>query len=313
VSASPIAPAAGRRAELARAQLAAAARTPAARPALADLVALLKPRILVFAVMTALVGLALAPGVAADSLVVALALGTALIVGAANTLNMYLERDLDCLMARTRTRPLPAGRMQPRAALAFGLALAFVAVPLLTFAIHPLTGLLGAVAFISYVMLYTPLKQRTTVATLIGSIPGAMPPLLGWTAATGSLDAGGLALFGVMFFWQIPHFHAIALFRRKDYDRAGLKILPTACGESTTRQAIVFYLAIQVQLTLLLTPLGLAGRWYLLSAALLGGAYFAYGASGFAGGGPRWARNLFLLSVIYLPLLMAALVLDGTG
>jgi protoheme IX farnesyltransferase len=186
-------------------------------------------------------------------------------------------------------------------------------VPLLTFAVNPLTGLLGVIAFLSYVMLYTPLKQRTTVATLIGSVPGAMPPLLGWACATGSIDAGGLALFGVMFFWQIPHFHAIALFRRKDYDRAGLKILPTTCGEATTRQAIVFYLAIQVQLTLLLTPLGLAGRWYLLAAAVLGGAYFAYGASGIAAGGPRWARNLFLLSVLYLPLLMTAMVMDAAG
>jgi protoheme IX farnesyltransferase len=285
----------------------------AGRPAVRDLVALVKPRILVFAVMTAMVGLALAPGAATDAPWLALALGTALIVGAANTLNMYLEREVDCLMARTRTRPLPAGRMQPGVALALGLALAFAAAPLLTFAVHPLTGLLGVIAFLSYVMLYTPLKQRTTVATLIGAVPGAMPPLLGWTAATGGLEAGGLALFGVMFFWQIPHFHAIALFRRKDYDRAGLKILPTTCGEATTRLAIVFYLAVQVQLTLLLTPLGLAGRWYLLAAALLGGCYFAYGAAGLRSGGARWARNLFLLSVLYLPLLMAALVLDAAG
>ena len=240
-------------------------------------------------------------------------LGTALIVGAANTLNMYLERDIDCLMARTRKRPLPDGRMAPGHALAFGLAQSALAVPILSFAVHPLTGLLGVIALLSYVMLYTPLKQRTTVATLIGSVPGAMPPLLGWTAATGALDAGGLALFGVLFVWQIPHFHAIAMFRRKDYDRAGLKILPTTRGEATTRLAIVFYLGVQVQLTLLLTPLGVAGPWYLLVAALLGGAYFVYGASGLASGGPRWARNLFLLSVLYLPLLMAALVLDGSG
>jgi protoheme IX farnesyltransferase len=167
------------------------------------------------------------------------------------------------------------------------------------------------VAFLSYVCLYTPLKQRTTIATLIGSVPGAMPPLLGWTAATGSLDPGGLALFGVMFLWQIPHFHAIALFRRKEYDRAGLKILPTVRGVATTRVAIVLYLAIQVQLSLLLTPLGVAGRWYLLTAALTGGGYFLYALSGVASGGPRWARNLFLLSILYLPVLFTALVLDG--
>jgi heme o synthase len=278
---------------------------------LRDLVSLAKPRITVFALLTAMAGLALAPGDPVAAPWLPLLLGTALIVGAANTLNMYLERDIDCLMARTRTRPLPAGRMDPAVALVFGVAQALVAVPLLTFAVHPLTGFLGVVAFLSYVCLYTPLKQRTTIATLIGSVPGAMPPLLGWTAATGSLDLPALALFGVMFLWQIPHFHAIALFRRKDYDRAGLKILPSARGEVTTRHAIVFYLGLQVQVSLLLFPLGVAGRWYLLTAAVAGGGYFLYGLSGLAAGGPRWARNLFLLSLLYLPLLFAALVLDG--
>jgi protoheme IX farnesyltransferase len=292
------------------------ARSPAAAgvartAALRDLVALAKPRITVFALLTAMAGLALAPGDPTEAPWLPLLLGTALIVGAANTLNMYLERDIDCLMARTRSRPLPAGRMDPPVALVFGVAQAVVAAPLLTFAVHPLTGLLGVVAFLSYVCLYTPLKQRTTVATLIGSVPGAMPPLLGWTAATGSLDLAALALFGVMFLWQIPHFHAIALFRRKDYDRAGLKILPSTSGEVTTRHAIVFYLALQVQVSLLLFPLGVAGRWYLLTAALLGAAYFVYGLRGLTAGGPRWARNLFLLSLVYLPVLFAALVLDG--
>ncbi|HEY8141131.1 MAG TPA: heme o synthase [Kofleriaceae bacterium] len=278
---------------------------------LRDLVALAKPRITLFALLTAMAGLALAPGDPSGAAWLPLLVGTALIVGAANTLNMYLERDIDCLMARTKTRPLPSGRMDPPVALVFGVAQAFVAVPLLTFAVHPLTGLLGVVAFLSYVCLYTPLKQRTTIATLIGSVPGAMPPLLGWSAATGSLDMAALALFGVMFLWQIPHFHAIALFRRKDYDRAGLKILPSERGEVTTRHAIVFYLAVQVQVSLLLVPLGVAGRWYLLTAALAGGGYFLYGLRGLAAGGPRWARNLFLLSILYLPVLFAALVLDG--
>ena len=289
-----------------------ATRPIGARPiSLRDLVALAKPRITLFALLTAMGGLALAPGDPSGAAWLPLLIGTALIVGAANTLNMYLERDIDCLMARTRTRPLPAGRMDPAVALVFGVAQAFVAFPFLTFVVHPLTGLLGAVAFLSYVCLYTPLKQRTTIATLICSVPGAMPPLLGWTAATGSLDLAALALFGVMFLWQIPHFHAIALFRRKDYDRAGLKILPSERGEVTTRHAIVFYLGLQIQVSLLLVPLGVAGRWYLLTAALAGGGYFLYGLSGLAAGGPRWARNLFLLSILYLPVLFAALVLDG--
>ena len=280
-------------------------------PSLRDVISLVKPRILLFALLTAVAGMALAPGTPDAGAWIPLALGTALIVGAANTLNMYLERETDCLMARTRKRPLPDGRMAPGHALAFGLAQSVLAVPILTFAVHPLTGFLGVVALLSYVLLYTPLKQRTTVATLIGSVPGAMPPLLGWTAATGNLDAGALVLFGVMFVWQIPHFHAIAMFRRHDYDRAGLKILPSERGESTTRQAIVFYLALQVQLSLLLTPLGVAGRWYALVAAITGGAYFIYGVRGLASGGPRWARTVFLISLAYLPVIFLALVLDG--
>src|SRR5690606_13719865 len=165
----------------------------------------------------------------------------------------------------------------------------------------------------SYVMLYTPHKQRTTLATLVGSLPGAMPPLLGWTAVTGRLDAGGLVVFGILFLWQIPHFHAIALFRRKEYARAGLKTLPGERGLRITRYAIALYLAAQVQLSLMLFPLGVAGPWYLVAAAVLGGVYFGYAVAGIRRGGPRWAKNLFLLSIMYLPLLFIAMVLDGVA
>lgn len=281
------------------------------RIAPADLVALVKPGILVFALITAAGGLALAPGVPSATEWLWLVLGTGLIVGAANALNMYLERDVDCRMARTKNRPLPAGRLAPQVALVFGLTLVGVAVPVLTFLVDPLTGLLGVIAFISYVLLYTPMKQRSTIATLVGSVPGAMPALMGWTAATGSIDVGGLAVFGVLFLWQIPHFHAIALFRRKDYHRAGLKILPVERGDEVTRYAILFYLAAQVQLSLMLFPLGVAGVWYLAAAAILGGVYFVYALVGLRHGGPRWARNLFLLSIAYLPLLFGAMILDG--
>jgi heme o synthase len=287
------------------------ARSVSRAPAPADLVALLKPRIALFTLITAAGGMSLAPGAPGVGDLLFLLLGTGLIVGAANTLNMYLERDSDCLMSRTMNRPLPSGRMEPQVALLFGVLLSCVSVPLLTFAVNPLTGLLGVIALLSYVMLYTPLKQRTTASTLIGSVPGAMPALMGWTAVTGRLDVGGLAIFGVLFLWQIPHFHAIALFRRKEYARAGLKILPEERGEETTRYAILFYLAAQVQLSLLLLPLGVAGKWYTAIAALLGGGYFLYALSGIRSGGPRWARNLFFLSIIYLPLLFAAMVLDG--
>lgn len=291
---------------------AAAAAGGALSPGARDLVALTKPRIMVMSVLTAAAGLALAPeGAGAGTAALAL-VGTALLVGAANTLNMYLERDVDCLMARTSERPLPGGRLAPPLALGFGVAQAGAAVPMLTFGVNPLTGLLGVLALHAYVMLYTPLKRRTTVATLIGAFPGAAPALMGWTAATGAIDAAGLAVFGVLFFWQIPHFHAIALFRRDDYERAGLKIAPVERGDRATLAAMVAYTAAQVAVSFALVPLGVAGAAYLAVAVLLGLPYLAYVIAGFARGAtPRWARGVFVASILYLPLLYAVLVFDG--
>jgi len=287
-------------------------RPRAARPlqVVADLVALVKPRIMVMALLTAAGGMSLAPGVPATGAAVALLIGTALLVGAANTLNMYLERDIDCLMARTQNRPLPQQRLHPTTALLFGLIQAAGALPIL-FRLDVVTGLLGVVALISYVLLYTPLKQRTHWATWIGGVPGAMPALMGWTAATGRVELGGLAVFAVLFIWQIPHFHAIALFRGKEYERAGLKTLPGARGEVAARREIGVYLVAQVAASLVLYPLGVTGPWYLAIAAVGGAAVLVQGLGGVRGGDARWARNVFLLSILYLPVLFTAMVLDG--
>ena len=282
-----------------------------AMPAPADLVALTKPGILSFALLTCAAGMTLAPGYADAGVWLPLLLGTAMLVGSANALNMYLEREIDCLMARTRNRPLPAGRMEPIWALGFGVALAAISVPLLSFAVNPLTGFLGVVALVSYVLWYTPLKQRSALATIVGGLPGAMPPLLGWTAVTGRLDTGGLVIFGILFLWQIPHFNAIALFRRKEYARAGLKTLPGEKGARVTRISILLYSMALVQLSLMLYPLGVAGRGYLVVAAILGAATIGYAVWGVRAGCARWARRVFLLSIVYLPLLFIAMVLDG--
>jgi len=281
-------------------------------PAIADFVALAKPGITVFALFTALGGLALAPGTPSALEWILTSLGTALLVAAANTFNMYLERESDLLMTRTKGRPLPAGRMAPSWALGFGLGLALLGVPVLTFGLNPLTGMLGVVAFVTYVFVYTPLKRRTTLATMIGSLPGAMPVLMGYAAGAGTVDAGGLVVFGVLFVWQIPHFHAISMYRREDYRRAGLKILPVERGADMTRYSILLYLALQVQLSLLLLPLGVAGRWYTVVAIVLGAGYFLSAMRGITDGGPRWARKLFMLSLVNLPVLFAAMVIDGT-
>ena len=186
------------------------------RPSLAwlrDMVSLAKPRITGLVVITFLGGLWLAPGEIAHWRAIMTLIGTAFLVGASNTINMYLERDLDPLMERTRNRPLPRATVSPEAALAFGAALACVGVPLVFLGSNPLTGLLGLLAFGSYVVVYTPLKRHSGAALFVGAVPGALPPLMGWTAVTGRLDAPGLALFAILFLWQIPHFLAIATYR----------------------------------------------------------------------------------------------------
>lgn len=278
----------------------------------ADMVSLSKPRITLLNMITAAGGMALAPGTPTLAGMVAMLVGTGLMVGAANALNMYLERDIDRRMARTKNRPLPMGRLSPRLALLVGVGQAVIAAPLLSFALNPLTGLLGVLALVAYVMIYTPLKQRTSHATFIGAFPGAAPALIGWTAQTGSVGLGGLVVFAVIVIWQMPHFHAIALFRQKDYVRAGLKVLPARIGDAATRRVIVCYLGGQLLLSVALFPLGVAGAWYLATAVLLGVAYFGYGLLGLSrGAGPRWARRLFLGSLVYLPVLFAVLVADG--
>ncbi|MEJ7735334.1 MAG: heme o synthase [Polyangiaceae bacterium] len=277
---------------------------------LADVVALTKPRINVMVVATALGGAWLAARATGrdDPRVLLTALAaTALVVGGANALNMYLERDTDALMARTRNRPLPAGRLPAWVALVVGLSLSALALPWLTFAVNAATGLLAAIALLAYVLLYTPLKRRTTASLLIGAVPGAMPPLIGWTAVTGGFEAPGLLLFAVLFFWQVPHFLAIATFRRDDYARAGLKVLPVERGDRVTRWHIVGYLVALVTVSLLLAALDVGGPGYPAAAVLLGAAFLGFGLWGLRrGAGVRWARGLFFFSMIYLVLLLGA-------
>lgn len=295
--------------------------TPRSPSFAADLVALTKPRITTMVVATMLPGAWLAghagrashvlPVAASRGRLALAVLGTAMIVASANTLNMYLERATDGLMARTRNRPLPSGRLSPAVALAFGLTLAAISVPALTFGVNAVTGLLAAVALVSYVVVYTPLKRTTTASLMIGAVPGAIPPLLGWTAVAGRIDLPGVLLFGIMFFWQIPHFLAIATFRSDDYRRAGLKVLPVERGEGVTRRHIVGYTAVLVALTLALVATGVGGLFYIGAAVVLGAGFFALGARGLRpGAGERWARGLFAASIVYLVLLFAALMVS---
>ena len=278
---------------------------------LRDVVSLAKPRITLMVLITTAGGLALAGRVDLWTAVYTL-LGTALVVGSANTLNCWLERDIDRLMTRTKNRPLPAGRLSPSIALMFGLVLGGVAIPLLTLGVNRLTGILAAIALVSYVAVYTPLKQKTPAALLIGSVPGALPPLIGWTAVTGRLEWAGVALFGVLFFWQLPHFIAIAIFRESEYTRAGFRVLPAVRGLRVAKIHAVIHSVLLLAVTLTLVPLQVAGTAYLIVALLLGGGMVALSIRGFtAPVEHRWARQLFAASLVYLPLLFTALAVDA--
>jgi heme o synthase len=278
-----------------------------------DVVTLAKPRITAMVVVTALGGMVLAARyygleLAAVRFVPAL-VGIAMVVAGANALNMFIERDTDALMARTRNRPLPAGRLRPDVALAFGVSLSVASLPWLALAVNPLTAGLAALALVSYVLVYTPLKRKTTLSLPIGAVPGAIPPILGWTAVAGVIDIPGLLLFGVLFLWQIPHFLAIATFRKGDYQRAGLKVLPAERGERVTRHHIVRYLAALILVSLLLVTFGVGGPYYLPVALVLGLVFFGVGAWGLRpSAGPRWARVLFITSLVYLLGVFAAIM-----
>ena len=279
-----------------------------------DLIALTKPRITLMVVLTSAAGMTLAPGhIAARTFWLSM-IGTALVVASANALNMWWERDVDGKMARTKSRPLPAGRMSPRVALWFGLALGAGSLPML-FAVNLMTGVLGLVALVTYVAIYTPMKRVTWMALLVGAVPGAMPPLMGWTTVTGHADIGGLLLFGVLFLWQIPHFSAITLFRTQDYARAGLQVIAVQRGERAAKHVVVGYTVLLIVNTLLLYPFHMAGARYLAVAIVAGAIFLALGIRGLLpvsdpAAGSKQAKLLFGYSIVYLIALLGSLLLD---
>jgi protoheme IX farnesyltransferase len=279
-----------------------------------DLVALTKPRITLLVLLTGAAGMVVAPGKVASSAMWLSLVGTALIVSSANALNMWWERDVDAKMARTKNRPLPAGRVTPETALVFGLALAAISAPML-FAVNETTGLLGLLALITYTAIYTPMKRHSWYALLVGAVPGAMPPLMGWTTVTGYIQTGGLLLFAVLFFWQVPHFGAISLFRRDDYARAGLRVVSVDRGERGARQIIFGYTLVLVASSLLVYAGHVAGRAYLLVAIASGAVFIAMAAQGLRSKPfeNASAKKLFAYSIVYLVVLLSALLLNRTS
>lgn len=288
----------------------------AARSRAADFYELTKPRMNFLVVVTTMVGFYMATrGAFSDwALLLHTVVGTALAAAGASVLNQYVERGPDALMRRTQNRPLPAGRVSPLEALVLGVCLSAGGGLYLAALVNPLTATLGVATIASYVFLYTPMKRWTTLCTVVGAVPGAIPPMMGWSAVSNSLPAEAWALFGILFFWQMPHFLAIAILYRDDYAAGGFKMLPVVDEGlvATGRQMLLYGLAL-IPVTLMPVGLRMAGPVYLVAAVVLGLVFLGFGAA------CAWrktrvdARRMFLASIVYLPLLLAALMLDKAG
>jgi protoheme IX farnesyltransferase len=278
----------------------------------ADFITLAKPRLNLLVLVTTAAGLYLAApeGVPSPVLLHTL-VGTALVAGGAAALNQVWERHTDALMSRTRRRPVASGRLRAPEGSWFGLVLSTAGLVELAAGVNVISAAVAAFTLGSYVLVYTPLKRRTSLATLVGGVPGALPVVIGWAAATGALTAPAWVLFGIVFFWQMPHFLAIAWLYRDDYAAAGIPLLPVLepDGRRTGRQALL-YTAALLPVSLMPPLVGLGGGAYTIIATVLGFTLLALSASFARDRSTAAARRLFLFSITYLPLLLGSLVAD---
>ena len=274
---------------------------------------LTKPRIAFLVLVTAALGFFWGgQGIHAPLLFCCLLVGTGLTTCGSSVLNQYLERDVDGLMKRTRNRPLPAGRVKPGTALSMGFVLVLVGVFFLLFTAGLLTAFLALLSAFLYVVVYTPMKRQNWLNTSLGAVPGALPPVGGWTAATGAIDPGAVVLFLILFAWQHPHFYAIAWIFRDDYRRGGFKMLPVVepDGNSTCWQ-VMGYLVLLLIFSVLPSFMGLTGSFYLVGALVLGALFLASGLALSCSRSVTSARRLLKASVLYLPLLLVLSVVDA--
>lgn len=282
------------------------------RERIAAFVELTKPRIAFMLLLTSAAGFYLGNRGTFDLVLFANAMiGITLLAFGVATLNQWLERRTDVLMERTATRPLPTGKVLPNEALIFGSLLCVSAEIYLYFLVNPLTAILGITVIVGYVLLYTPLKTRTTASTAIGAIPGAMPPLMGWTSSANEISLGAWSLFAFLFLWQFPHFMAIAWMYKDQYAKAGILMLPVLdpSGRITARQIVLFAI-MMVPVSLAPFFLGFAGWIFLVAASILGVWFLVESVRTARAKTPEMARRLLLVSVLYLPIVFAILVLD---
>jgi heme o synthase len=277
-----------------------------------DFYELIKPRMNLLILGTTTVGFSLAAKTREQWTHLPHALiGTAFCAASAAILNQLLEKEYDAQMRRTQNRPLPTGRISPIHALILGITMGIIGGIYLLMFVNWMTAFLGTATLTSYVLVYTPLKRLTTLNTIIGAIPGAVPPMMGWTAVTGSLAPPALALFGILFVWQVPHFLAIATLYRDDYRAGGFKMLPVNDPKlARTARQILLYSAAMLPVSLLPVIVGIGGRVYEVMAVVLGIAFFAFALSCATHRTRTEARKLFFASIIYLPVLLAILMMD---
>jgi heme o synthase len=283
---------------------------PAVRSRASDFIALAKPRLNVLVVASSLAGYVMGGGDMSNAMrVVLTVVGTALVAGGASAFNQVMEREPDGLMRRTRLRPVPDGRLQPAESLVFATVLSVAGLLLLAAGVNASSAGVALVTLLTYALIYTPLKRRSSFATVVGAIPGALPPVIGWAAARGGLSEGGWVLFAIVFLWQMPHFLAIAWIYREDYARAGFPLLPVIepDGKSTARQA-VFYCAALLPVSLAPTLVGMASTAYFVGALVLGVMFMAVTLKFARTRALPDARRLFFSSIIYLPLLWALMI-----
>ena len=277
-----------------------------------DYIELTKPRVVVMILVTTLVGFYLGSQGVPDYLCLVYTLiGTALAAGGTLALNQLIEREADAKMHRTRLRPLPNGRIQPLDALVFGALLTLGGLVYLTLTVNPLSALVTAAIVVSYLFAYTPLKKKTSLCSIVGAIPGALPPVIGWTAARETLNLEAWVLFTIMFLWQMPHSLAIGWLYRDDYARAGFRLLPVVDpdGKSTGRQIVSYCLAL-LAVGLLPTLIGFTGTTYFFCALALGSIFLWYGVSLALSCSQAAARRLLFASLVYLPVLLAVMAFD---
>ena len=278
---------------------------------LRDVWSLGKPGLSSLVIFTTGGGVFLAGGNPDIRTVLSSVLGTTMVVASANSLNNYMERESDKLMARTQVRPLPSGRMSPWVALVYGIVLMLLATPWMALHTTPMAASLAVIAWAVYVFLYTPMKRKSWLNVLVGGIAGAMPPLIGWTAVTGSIDAPGVALFAILFLWRMPHSLAISMYLKEEYTAAGLKVLPAEVSDAVTRVHIFGYVVALVAVSLYLAALGLGGIITTIGAAILGIPFLWKAWKGLREQGDAvWARNLFLYSLLYLSGLFVVMAFD---